>query len=1386
MKKIIAPIFLIISSIIGFLSGNSIIKENHEVNGHSHISGALDALEFWNTARAYPNEEISPDAFLDAFEKLQEIRLNKPQNISMGEWKTIGPHNTGGRTIAVAFNPQNTNTIYAGSASGGLWRSYTGGVGIDAWHYVSTGFPVLGVSSIEIAPNDSNIVYIGTGEVYNCEGAGNGSAYRRLRGTYGIGILKTTDSGQTWFKSLDWSYSSQKGVWAVKINPLNTNTVFANTTEGVYRSYDAGISWQQVNNIIMGMDLVINPLDTTVILSSHGNFASTGYGIYRSSDGGNTWNKITTGLPSSYQGKILLDIYKANPNDVYASVGHGFLTGYGASWLCKSTDSGLTWTILNQTDYSQHQGWFSHDVAIDQFSENNLIVVGIAVWKSTDGGSTIIQKSDGGVNLGRPPIGGPDGGPGYTHCDAHIVVQHPTQQNIFYIGTDGGVFRTTDLGETFEACNGRYQTTQFYNGTSSSMLDSMKTMGGLQDNSTVIYDGDLAWMRVIGRDGSWTSIDPANDNNMYASWQSLNMFRSTDGGANFSDITPPNSIKTSFIAPFKSFIGNHSIIYAGRDKIFKSTDSGSSWTATNNNTSLDGSSATALEISYQTSDKVYVGTSPYGTTRGNIFRTIDGGTNWTNITGNLPDRYISDIVVNPFDDRIVYITFYGFGSGHIFKSTDSGDSWVDKSDNLPDIPTLSVIVDPNKTNHVYIGTDIGVFVSTTGGGSWQDFNDGLPNAVQVMDLNYTTVNNIIRVMTHGNGAYERKLLSQNSISTFQPWSNQILVKDAGGTESSQSLTIGQAQNATDSLDLSLGEYELPPPPPISIFDARFNLPTNPQVSSLIDYRDSAKTDIIWIMTFQPGSAGYPMTFSWDSTSFPEGTFYLKDRINGSFVNVNMKFKSSYILTNPDITSLNIIFDREGINPTAPSAPTNLIATADNYSVTLSWTDNSDNETGFVIERKDGDSTSANAFIKIDTVATDETAYTNLGLTPNTTYTYRLFAFNDYYISGYSNPAQITTPALPATFQLTVSLLAGWNMVSIPGLHPVNQNVTTWWSGKDPAAGVFKYSGSYQMVTTTELRTGYWMKNLVNQTYSTGDEWPASGILAVAQDAINGNAGWNLIGGYEYNAAVSGITTTPPGLQDSPVYGYNGGYQMVDYLVPGYGYWIKLSGNGLINLPGQTFKGSSDITKHIKQDWGMIIIIDAEGRSYSLYAVKGEVDLNNYELPPTPPAGMFDIRFSSGRIAEVLNSAIKTIEMSGVTYPLTVRVEGMDIRLMDETGKNVNVNLKSGEDVVISDATIQKLMVSGELIPAEYALEQNYPNPFNPSTVIEFSLPENVGNVKLSIYNTLGEKIAELVNTALTAGKYQYQWNAQNVATGMYIYELRTDKFVSVKKMVLLR
>ena len=735
------------------------INDNKDIKDDK-ISGAYEALNFFTLARSYPNEQIPDDAYYKAFEQMEREELNKPvNNLDVKEWTAIGPHNTGGRTLSIAFNPQNPNTMYAGSASGGLWKSYSGGVGVNAWQRIETGFPALGVSTIAIEPNDSNVIYIGTGEVYNYEAAGTGAAYRNTRGTYGIGILKTTNGGASWFKSLDWTYDEQHGVWVVKINPLNPKTVWAATTEGTYRSYDAGATWKQVHGVIMSNDLVINSVDTNIVITGNGNFASEGYGIYRTSDGGNSWTHITTGLPNFYEGKIQLDIYNANPNIVYASIGNDFTGVNGASWLCRSIDGGLNWTIMNQTDYSQHQGWYSHDIAIDQWNPNNLIVIGIAVWKSTNGGSTLIQKSNTGSTLGRPPIGGQEGDSLYTHADCHDVVQHPSDPNIYYIGTDGGIFRTTDFGETFESHNGSYQTVQFYNGTSSSQQDSMLFIGGLQDNGTIIYDGSLAWIRVFPLDGGWTSFDLIDDNKLYASFQRLGMIRSTDGGNDFTLIRPPSSNVTSFIAPFRTFYGNSAIIYAGRDKIFKSTNSGNSWIATNNNTALDSNPALAMDISYQTSDKVYIATAPYITARGHIFRTINGGETWTDITGILPDRYPADIAVDPNNDDIVYITYYGFGTGHVFKSSSSGDAWTDITGTLPDVPTTAVIVDPNDSKHVYVGNDLGVHVSTEGGKNWKPFMYGLPAAVIAMDLNITIANNVLRVATHGNGVYERKLFS---------------------------------------------------------------------------------------------------------------------------------------------------------------------------------------------------------------------------------------------------------------------------------------------------------------------------------------------------------------------------------------------------------------------------------------------------------------------------------------------------------------------------------------------------------------------------------------------------------------------------------------------------
>ncbi|MCK5455368.1 MAG: hypothetical protein KAJ16_13450, partial [Calditrichia bacterium] len=330
----------------------------------SKTSGALAALTFLSAQRTYPNDTIPNAAHYAAFEySYQNLKSGISSTISVEPWRTIGPHNIGGRTLTIAFNPQNPNTIYAGSASGGLWKTKSAGIGSDAWNYVSTGFPVLGVSSIAITPEDSNTIYIGTGEIYSYQNSSGGISVRVTRGSYGIGILKTTDGGVTWRKSLDWSYHQQRGIQVVKLNPQNSSIIWAGTTEGTYKSTDAGGSWSRVNSTIMVTDLAINPDDTNIVFIACGNFESTGHGIYRTTDGGSSWIKLTQGLPSTFGGKAHLSIYPSYPSIIFASIGNGH-TGGAGSWLCRSDNNGDSWTIVSIEDYASFQGWFSHDVCV--------------------------------------------------------------------------------------------------------------------------------------------------------------------------------------------------------------------------------------------------------------------------------------------------------------------------------------------------------------------------------------------------------------------------------------------------------------------------------------------------------------------------------------------------------------------------------------------------------------------------------------------------------------------------------------------------------------------------------------------------------------------------------------------------------------------------------------------------------------------------------------------------------------------------------------------------------------------------------------------------------------------------------------------------------------
>lgn len=720
----------------------------------ARLSGAAKALDHWAFVRAYPGHRLRMAPYSRSFEQHKQLLERLPRG--RRSWEALGPKNIAGRTLCLAINPQNNRSIYAGSASGGLWRTHTAGEGASAWHRVPTGFPLLGVAAVAISPADTNTLFIGTGEVYNDRNTAPGLIYRLTRGTYGIGILKSTDGGQSWHKSLDWAYGELRGVMEIVFNPLNSRCLYAATTEGLYRSTDEGENWTLIHAVRMAIDVEIHPSDTSTIWVSHGNLGSEGSGVYASTDWGRTFGR-RQGVPP-YNGKTMLTIHPQNPHILYASVADAF----ASRGLFRSEDGGNKWTLINPTDVARWQGWYSHDIALDPNEPNKLLYVGIDCWTSENEGRNLVQRSfwnkwDFSVVV-QP--GEPEGPPDFVHGDIHAAYYDPIQPGLVYVATDGGVYKSTDGGKNWRSCNGGYQSTQFYPGFANSTTDSSFALGGMQDNSTAIYLGSVAWRRVIGGDGFAAAIDPLNDSILYGSYQSLNIARSLDRGNNFAflDIPLLNEEKTSFAGPYALAPGLPTRMYAARQYVYRSDDRGDSWTPTSEVFPDAEDPVISLEISPLNPDKLYVGMAPVWSPPARVLKSLDAGKNWIDITAGLPDRVPMDFAIHPHNDEQLYVAFAGFGSPHVYQSTDGGASWQPSDAGLPDVPANSLLIDPLNPHILYLGNDLGVYVSTDAGAHWQVFSQDLPDATLVMDLSISPANRMLRVATHGLGVYQTPLL----------------------------------------------------------------------------------------------------------------------------------------------------------------------------------------------------------------------------------------------------------------------------------------------------------------------------------------------------------------------------------------------------------------------------------------------------------------------------------------------------------------------------------------------------------------------------------------------------------------------------------------------------
>ncbi len=743
--------------------------ENHDRDAKEE-GEAWEAFEWWYGTRAYPYDMIPKAAYYRAFE-YAKANLVPPEGVRSAypQWASIGPDNIGGRALAVAVDPSNPSVVWAGAASGGLWKSTTGGDGASAWTLIDTGFPLVAVSAITIDPQNPQTMYIGTGEMgrYDRGQVGTPGA----RSSYGIGVIKSTDGGVSWQATgLTWTIDQSRAVFAVKLDPTDSSILWCATSEGLYKSTDSGATWVNSHPSLMAIDVVIDPWNHDRVWVSHGQLNGTpDPGIYRTTDGGASWTQLTNGLPSANFGRCPLSLFapsRLSVENLYAGVSDA--VSRAVVGLYKSTNGGDTWTRVNSTNWASSQAWYDNVVAAHPTNPNVVFCGGLDWYRSTNGGSTLGQLSYWYLGYGGViPPGGAEGPSNYVHADDHALTFDPTNSQIIYIGCDGGIFKSTDGGTTWAGKNGGFVTTQFYNGFAGASTTPALSLGGLQDNGTVLYTGSPSWSKVFGGDGGWCAIDPTNENVLYEEYVYCDMYKSVDGGNNWNEIHGGDSGNANFIAPFVLCESNPSILYAGMRGVQKSTNGGTSWSYPDGNSNWNGTPMAVIGVSYTSPDTVLAATGSSAT--GAVFevrRSTNGGTSWTNVTAGLPNRYPTDIAYERRNSRNVWLVFSGYGSPHVFKSTDAGLTWTDRTGNLPDIPVQSVVVDPINSDWVYVGTDLGVYRTLDGGLSWMDMSGGMPPAM-VLDLTLKPEGRILRAATFGNGIYEMNLADPAGIDVAE-------------------------------------------------------------------------------------------------------------------------------------------------------------------------------------------------------------------------------------------------------------------------------------------------------------------------------------------------------------------------------------------------------------------------------------------------------------------------------------------------------------------------------------------------------------------------------------------------------------------------------------------
>lgn len=652
----------------------------------------------------------TPSVTWNAWQQKQTLAKSTVSN-----WQSKGPYTTNvktgqGRVNTFKIDPNNPNIFYVGAPSGGIWKSTDSGVN---WTPLSDHIPQIGVSGIAIDHNNSNVIYIATGD---------DDAFD----TYSVGVLKSTDAGATW-NTTGLNFSATNSISnEIYIHPNNSNTIWVATGNGFYKSTDAGANWSRKlsGNI---KDMKLKPGDPNTI------YAVTKSKFYKSTDGGETFIIITSNLPSS-SGRFAIDVTPANPSFVYLLSAK---TDNSFQGLYKSTNSGTSFNKTGETDDifgGSTQAWYDMALTVSPTNANMVFVGVLDIWRSTDGGHNFVQKN----RWWNPSE------PSYTHADIHFLRYFNGK---LYAGTDGGIYESSDNSDSFTDLTENLNISQYYK-ISTAKRSASNIAGGLQDNGGFAFSNDN-WHKYHGGDGMDNVVDPNNPNIYYGFTQyggSLNITYNagvSDGGT----VTSAPNAETgtgdsggSWVTPLVS--NNKGVLYAGYSKLYKLENN--SWLPVSSN--VFGGDLNNIAIAPSDNETFFVSKS------NRLYKSTDGGVTFDQNAFNFPSS-ISSIDINNQDKNSIYITIGGFNS-KVYKSVDGGDTWTDITNNLPNEPKL-VIKHQNQSlaNDLYVGTSLGVYHTNDNMTEWEVYSTNLPN-VPVQDIEINIEDALITIGTYGRGVWQ--------------------------------------------------------------------------------------------------------------------------------------------------------------------------------------------------------------------------------------------------------------------------------------------------------------------------------------------------------------------------------------------------------------------------------------------------------------------------------------------------------------------------------------------------------------------------------------------------------------------------------------------------------